>query len=129
MVFSIEEARTYIASVKWQFAKTMPHIPHWYTLRKWRPDLDDDFVNLVLLIRAAGVQRPWPEPPAKPIYHNHYLTIDGWKCWTMGAPVHFAADPATLTENLKHEDETILINRAAATDQATQLAGGAPQPS
>lgn len=34
MTYTAEEARAYIAAVRWQFASTMPRIPHWYTVRK-----------------------------------------------------------------------------------------------
>ena len=107
MTFTIDDVRSYIAQVHWQFAKTMPHIPHWYTLRKWRPELDNAFVSFVLLIRRVGEQRPWPDPPARPRYHHHYLEIDGWKYWTMGAPVHYGAGVPD-----REEGETILLNRA-----------------
>jgi len=117
MAFTIDDARSYIAQGRWQFAKTMPHIPHWYTLRKWLPELDDAFVSFVLLIRRVGEQHPWPDPPARPRYHHRYLAIDGWKYWTMRAPVHyghdFANDPA----------ETILINRARVEEETRPPAG------
>ena len=44
--FNIDDARAYIAEVRWQFAKTMPQWPHEYTVRDWRVDLDDTFVDL-----------------------------------------------------------------------------------
>ena len=120
MTFTVADARRYIATVQWKFASTMPQIPHWYTLRKWRPGLDDDFVSFVLLIREIGEQHPWPDPPARPRYHNHYLEIEGWKYWTMGAPVHRGILPIP-----EHEDagpgETLLINRA-------RVAGGTGLP-
>jgi hypothetical protein len=111
MPFTIDDARSYIAQVGWHFARTMPQIPHWYTLRKWRPELDDAFVSFVLLIRRVGEQHPWPDPPARPRYHNHYLEIDGWKYWTMGAPIHYGVQPLPEHEN-QGGGETLLINRA-----------------
>jgi hypothetical protein len=118
MPFAVDDARVYVAKVRWQFASTMPRIPHWYTLRKWRPELDDDFVSFVLLIREIGEQRPWPDPPAPPRYHNHYLEIDGWKYWTMGAPVHYGASPFPDRED-SGSGETILINRARVDGPTT----------
>ena len=109
LLFGPSEARRYIASVRWQFARTMPQWPHEYTLRKWRPDLDDAFVSFVMLIGREGVVLPWPPPPLRPIYHHRYLTIDGWKYWTMGGSVHFGREWAE-----REKEETILINRAAA---------------
>jgi 2-polyprenyl-3-methyl-5-hydroxy-6-metoxy-1,4-benzoquinol methylase len=72
----------------WIFAKTMPHNPHWYTLRK-RWAADADFVRVVEAIRAHGYTE-W-------YYGRPYtmLNANGHKYWTMGAPI----------------SETILINR------------------
>ncbi len=63
----------------------MPDWPHEYIVRTWRPDLDQDFSTMCGLIRAAGIAEPWPPPPARPIYHNRYLLIGGFKYWAMGA--------------------------------------------
>lgn len=95
-VFTVDDAREYIAEVRWEFAKTMPQWPHEYTVRAWRPDRDGDFSAFVELIRSAGEVRPWPKDAERHRHHNTYLAIDGWQYWTMGAPV----------------DETIIINRA-----------------
>ena len=95
MTFDLTAARTYIASVHWQFARTMPTIPHEYTVRRWRPELDAAFLAMVALIRRAGTVKPWPRGAATPRYHHTYLEIDGWQYWTMGEAV----------------DETLLINR------------------
>ena len=48
---TLDEARVYIASVRWQFAKTMPQWPHEYTVRVWPPDLEHSFFAFVRLIR------------------------------------------------------------------------------
>ena len=93
---TIDDARTYIAKVRWQFAKTMPQWPHEYTVRSWRGDLGDEFRAFVKLIRRQGVVKPWPADAAIPVYHHTYLEIDGWDYWTMGEPV----------------EETTVINRA-----------------
>jgi hypothetical protein len=96
MAFTEDDARAYIAGVRWQFAKTMPKWPHEYTVRKWRPDLERQFVDFVELSRRAGVVEPWPRDAAVPRYRLAYLELDGWEYWTMGAPV----------------SETTVINRA-----------------
>ena len=85
--FDIEDARAYIDEVRWQFAKTMPQWPHEYTVRDWRVDLDDTFLDFVELIREQGVVKPWPADSPTPRYHHTYLAIDGWDYWTMGEPV------------------------------------------
>ena len=80
----------YIASVRWRDAKSGP--PHAYTVRAWdqRPGAFEQAVNL---IRSRG--------HVEAFYGHHYvyLTIDGLKYWTMGAPL----------------EETIIINRADAS--------------
>jgi hypothetical protein len=60
VAFTADEARAYIARVRWQFAKTMPQWPHEYTVREWSPDLEREFVELVVLIRRDGVLKAWP---------------------------------------------------------------------
>ena len=60
----MDEARLYIANVRWQFAKTMPQWPHEYTVRAWLPNLEHEFLAFVELIREKGEIKPWPrEPP------------------------------------------------------------------
>jgi hypothetical protein len=95
-VFCISDARSYIASVRWQYAKTMPQWPHEYTVRTWRPDLEQAFSAFALLIRAEGSVKPWPRDAVNPRYHHSYLEIDGWEYWTMGEAIA----------------ETTVINRA-----------------
>src|SRR4051812_30577445 len=87
MAFTTDDARTYIATVRWHFAKTMPQWPHEYTVRDWRLDLETDFVEFAELIRREGVVKPWPADSASPRYHHTYLELDGWDYWTMGEPL------------------------------------------
>ena len=84
-----DEISTFIANHEWTFAKTMPQIPHWYTLRR-KATSSEEFSAFVQEIRFRGVQRPFGSKTFT------YLDFDGWTYWTMGAPV----------------EETILINRA-----------------
>jgi hypothetical protein len=99
MNFTIDDARSYIDKVRWQFAKTMPQWPHEYTVRTWRPELASEFEALVALIRETGVVKPWPRDSKHPRYHHSYLVIDGWEYWSMGEPI----------------PETTVINRARPT--------------
>jgi hypothetical protein len=96
MTFAIDEARRYIAKVRWQFAKTMPQWPHEYTVRHWRQELETEFVAFAELIRREGMVKPWPREAIRPRYHHAYLEVDGWEYWTMGEPI----------------PETTVINRA-----------------
>ncbi|MEA2826804.1 MAG: hypothetical protein QOG43_1243 [Actinomycetota bacterium] len=96
MAFTVDDARDYIAAVRWQFATTMPQWPHEYTVREWRPELEPVFLEFVTLIRTEGIVKPWPADVATPRYHHTYLELDSWDYWTMGEPI----------------PETALINRA-----------------
>jgi hypothetical protein len=77
----------FVQQATWQYARTMPTIPHDYTLRKWHDA--DTFDAAVQFIRDFGVVKPWGH------YRHTYYEFDGYHYWTMGAPVA----------------ETILINR------------------
>jgi hypothetical protein len=81
--------QAFVLEHKWTFAKTMPHMPHFWLARKDVPDAD--FVAAVEWIRAKGEKRPWGRRP--PLT---YLDHDGWTYWTMGNPV-----PVTTIINRK----------------------------
>ena len=118
--FTVDDARAYIAKVPWQFARTMPNDPHWYTLRKKGPrELDDDFVHFCLLIRREGTVIPWPAPPKRARYHLHYLEIGEFVYWSMEQPVHFDVWPIPLREDVPG-GETILINRRKVLQEVPQ---------
>jgi len=76
-----EQFDAFVAAHGWAFAKSMPHIPHFYVVRKDCRD-DAEFAGAVTLIRAAGEARPWGR--GKPLT---YFDRDGWTYWTMGAPI------------------------------------------
>jgi hypothetical protein len=103
MSFTADDARAYVAQVRWQFAKTMPQWPHEYTVRAWRPDLEREFLEFVALIRREGVPKPWPRNATSPRYRLTYLELHNWEYWTMGAPI----------------PETTVINRADLTQEPT----------
>ena len=106
MPFSVDAARKYIDEVQWQFARAMRQWPHEYTVKSWRPDLDDAFGAFVVLIQSAGVVKLWPRDAPSPRYRFRYLAIDGWEYWTM------TEDPAEAT----------LINRASLAPDGIGLA-------
>jgi hypothetical protein len=37
---TIDDARAYIAQVRWQYAVTVPEHPHYYTVKSWAPELE-----------------------------------------------------------------------------------------
>jgi hypothetical protein len=78
----------FIAGSSWQFAKTMAHMPHEYTVR----DLDgmgrrstcmdhETFEWFARFIRHRG----YPGWFGKTKYM--YYDVDGFKYWTMGSPI------------------------------------------
>jgi hypothetical protein len=82
-----EQFRNFINHHKWQFAATMPHNPHEYTLR--RNSAAAAFDSAVRYIREHGCIESFAGKPYKVLYFGDH------KYWTMGAPLR----------------ETILINR------------------
>lgn len=85
----IDKIRSIIGKSYWKFAKTMPHIPHYYTLRM-HAARDEDFVELVEFIRSHGYDENWGRRV------HRYVDLDGWKYWTMGTRL----------------ESTVLVNRA-----------------
>jgi len=76
--------RQFIAARRWKFAETYAKTaPHEYTVRGWRPGPRDqaDFERFVTLVRERGRDAPWGRRV------HRYLEVDGFKYWTMGAPV------------------------------------------
>ena len=79
----------FIQSQNWIFAKTYSEkAPHEYCLKKNCQNIDE-FNDAVMFIRNNGVKEYFYKKAFIYFYH------DGYKYWTMGAPVH----------------QTILINR------------------
>lgn len=95
--FSRDDFTSFIRSVPWRFARTMPRMPHEYTLRKQarERELESEFESAVRLIRAEGCRRRYGSKT-----YTYYDVEDdegtAWQYWTMGAPY----------------ERTILINRA-----------------
>ena len=85
----MDELQEFVRTSPWTFARTMPQIPHEYTLRAKAPD-EKLFQRVVLYIRQVGYEANYR------LATYIYLDIDGWKYWTMGAPI----------------EDTNLINRA-----------------
>jgi hypothetical protein len=70
---SLDDARRFIASVEWQFAKTMAHYnPHWYVVE--RDNAGPGFTAFVTFVRSAPIRR----------YKGgryHCVEIDHWTYW------------------------------------------------
>lgn len=118
MDFTIDDARRYIAAVRWQFARTMPQWPHWYTVKVWRPNLVEQHEAFCTLILRDGIVIPWPPPPARPRHHNRYLFIDGYKYWPLGAS-HPPDRPARVGDPASQDaplEELGVINRTTVPE-------------
>ena len=85
-----ENLREMIARCQWTFAKTMPWAPHEYIVRGKCPLTEEEFLYFINMQRRYGVEERWGKNVLP------YLYIDGYKYWTMGAPL----------------EETIVMNRA-----------------
>lgn len=73
--------QAFFDDVHWTFAKTMPQFPHEYTVKEWKPQHKVSFYRAVRIIRLYGN----PEPFFDKTYI--YLSLNGLKYWTMGAPL------------------------------------------
>ena len=67
----------------------MPEHPHYYTVKEWNPELEDEFVLFVEHIRKYGYQKRFFKKMMT------YYDIGDYTYWTTGAPV----------------EETTVINR------------------
>jgi hypothetical protein len=92
------EILNFIEHSRWKYAKSMPQMPHYYTLRACAPN-ESEFERFAMHIRAVG----YKEKFGKTRYT--YLNVGEWKYWTMGSPL----------------DQTILINRAKIVSDHTVI--------
>lgn len=90
-----QRVSAFLAAQNWVFAKTMPHNPHEYTVRKnWASD--DDFVFVVQYIRQHGYTGQFEGRTYT------YLDVNGHFYWTMGAPINKPdGSPLTIIINRK----------------------------
>jgi hypothetical protein len=71
------QARRFIETAPWRFAKTMASIPHEYVVEGKVPD-PDGFRLFARYIAEHGYRARWRHLPA-----NSYLELDGWRYWAM----------------------------------------------
>jgi len=84
----------------WKFAKSMPTMPHWYTLR-WQWPADVDFLRVVRFIKTHGFDETFQGRKYR------VLVLGGFKYWAM-CGLHVPPKP------FKRED-LVIINRKPAT--------------
>ena len=92
---TLDEAKQYIQSVRWQYAKTYVTAPHEYTVLDWKPETKHQMIDFADFILANGYKEQF--------YSKTFtvLQIDEYKYWSMDFP----------TEN------TNLINRTFVDDE------------
>lgn len=73
------EVEDFIADAKWQFAKTMPQIPHEYTVRDWNDSGKfEAFLHYILHYGELRKVKNWK---------RIYLDVGDYYYWWMGAPI------------------------------------------
>ena len=77
---TLTEAKQYIESVRWQYAKTYPTAPHEYTVLDWKPETKQQMIDFADFILANGYKEQF--------YSKTYtvLQIDEYKYWSMDFP-------------------------------------------
>ena len=89
-----ERARQLLEGNVWHFAKTLSHMPHYYTRRReW--EKSEDFTWICEFINENAVQETFKLTGG---YVYNYLYLGDYKYWVM--------------ERDKHPSKQILINRA-----------------
>jgi hypothetical protein len=88
--FTLDDARRFIDSVTWVYARTVPAHPHFYAVRDQHPLLAEDFDGFAALIRETGTVRWWPASGStcdcaicadRRPFPVRYLTIGDWEYW------------------------------------------------
>ena len=83
-----ENIKNRLEENQWIFAKTMPEMPHFYTLKRtWSNE--KEFESTVIYIRKHGIEEEFAGK------QYTYLYLGNFKYWTMGEAIK----------------DTILINR------------------
>ena len=76
-----DKLREMIARCQWTLAQTTPRTPHEYIVRGECPLSKEEFLYFVDMQRSHGIVERCGK------YFHPYLYIDGYKYWTMGAPI------------------------------------------
>lgn len=77
---TLDEAKQYIQSVRWQYAKTYVTAPHEYTVLDWKPEAKQQMIDFADFILANGYKEQF--------YSKSYtvLQIAEYKYWSMDFP-------------------------------------------
>ena len=78
----LAEIEGFIAGARWQYAKTMPQVPHEYSMREWNETEGfEAFLHYILHYGELRKEYRWK---------RIYLDVGGYYYWWMGAPIHRA---------------------------------------
>jgi hypothetical protein len=99
-----DDLARFVANQQWHFAKTMPHWPHWYCLRRETAD-EALFEAFVRYIMSEGYEAEFRPEKREAWARRRYLDLDDYHYWSM--------DPSVET--------TTLINRARHPNVAVRL--------
>ena len=77
---TIEDAKQYILSVRWQYAKTYVTAPHEYTVLDWNPETKQQMIDFADFIFENGYKEQF--------YSKTYtvLQVGEYKYWSMDFP-------------------------------------------
>ena len=77
---TLEDAKQYIESVRWQYAKTYVTAPHEYTVLDWKPETKQQMIDFADFILANGYKEQF--------YSKTFTVfqIDEYKYWSMDFP-------------------------------------------
>lgn len=78
---NIDEAKQYVNSVRWQYAKTYPKAPHEYTVLSWNQEYKQKMIDFAYFIVENGRDEFYYKKKFK------VLDIDEYKYWTMDYPL------------------------------------------
>lgn len=95
--YTVEDARAYIASQRWVYAKTMPRNPHEYVVLRKSTD-PEGHLRFRAFIRRTGRAEQF----RRSRWVFVYLDIDGWSYWV------------TQTDPAPDGDVWTIINRRTA---------------
>ena len=76
-----------LRSAEYKFAKTMPHIPHYYTVGKNWDDFKE-FIWTANYVANNGILQKFFKNQMQP---RRYFYLDGWRYWVMDKDPNDAA--------------------------------------
>jgi hypothetical protein len=98
-----ENALAIISRLSFRAAKTMPHIPHEYTVRgaeDWDAGAHADYIALFNTMLADGIDERYGNREKKYLYPG-----DGWKYWAM--TTHLPSSRVLNRQRIEHDVERL----------------------